>query len=54
MVVRLLLLNPRPYCPAGPARMPYGWEGRSGYEQAQAKLRGIESDKVAVAFGPPA
>jgi hypothetical protein len=28
--------------------------GGSGYEQAQAKLRRIESDEVAVAFGPPA
>jgi hypothetical protein len=26
----------------------------SGYEQAKAKLRRIESDEVAVAFGPPA
>lgn len=26
----------------------------SGYEQAKAKLRCIESDEVAVAFGPPA
>ena len=25
----------------------------SGYEQAKAKLRCIESDEVAVAFGPP-
>ena len=28
--------------------------GGSGYEQAKAKLRCIESDEVAVAFGPPA
>ena len=27
--------------------------GMSGDEQAKAKLRGIESDDVAVAFGPP-
>ena len=26
----------------------------SGYEQAKAKLRCVESDEVAVAFGPPA
>ena len=26
----------------------------SGYEQAKAELRSIESDEVAVAFGPPA
>ena len=26
----------------------------SGYEQAKAKLRRVESDEVAVAFGPPA
>jgi pimeloyl-ACP methyl ester carboxylesterase len=28
--------------------------GDSGYEQAKAKLRCIERDEVAVAFGPPA
>jgi hypothetical protein len=28
--------------------------GGSGYEQPKAKLRCIESDEVAVAFGPPA
>ncbi len=28
--------------------------GYSGYEQASTKLRCIESDEVAVAFGPPA
>ena len=27
--------------------------GGSGYEQAKAKLRCIESDEVAFAFGPP-
>ncbi len=26
----------------------------SAYEQAQTELRGVESDEVAVAFGPPA
>jgi len=26
----------------------------SGYEQAKAELRCVESDEVAVAFGPPA
>src|SRR5262249_59129303 len=42
--------------PAQPVRAaPCTQSGRgSGYEQAKAKLRCIESDEVAVAFGPPA
>ena len=37
----------------GQQRVP-GLRRGSGYEQAKAKLRCIESDEVAVAFGPPA
>jgi hypothetical protein len=37
----------------GQQRVPSLRRG-SGYEQAKAKLRSIESDEVAVAFGPPA
>jgi hypothetical protein len=37
----------------GAAEKALGQPG-SGYEQTKAKLRCIESDEVAVAFGPPA
>ena len=36
------------------ARSPGSLRRGSGYEQAKPKLRCIESDEVAVAFGPPA
>lgn len=49
------LTDARRACPAGAGQqlVPV-CGGGSGYEQAKAKLRCIESDEVAVAFGPPA
>jgi hypothetical protein len=49
------LTDARWACPAGAGSNLYPvCGGGSGYEQAKAKLRCIESDEVAVAFGPPA
>ena len=45
-------LGERPF--ATPCEFRDGRQQRSGYEQAKAKLRRIESDEVAIAFGPPA
>jgi hypothetical protein len=41
-------------CPAGAGSNLPQSAGGSGDEQAKAKLRCIESDEVAVTFGPPA
>jgi hypothetical protein len=41
-------------CPAGAGSNLPSLRRGSSYEQAKAKLRRIESDEVAVAFGPPA
>jgi hypothetical protein len=49
------LTDARWACPAGAGSNSYPvCGGGSGYEQASAKLRCIDSDEVAVAFGPPA
>jgi hypothetical protein len=49
------LTDARWACPAGAGSNLYPvCGGGSGHEQASAKLRCIESDEVAVGFGPPA
>ncbi len=49
------LTDARWACPTGAGSNLYPvCGGGSGYEQASAKLRCIESDEAAVAFGPPA
>ena len=53
------LSRPFDRCEVGPAQTGAGsnlpsLRRGSGYEQAKAKLRCIESDEVTVAFGPPA
>ena len=48
------LTDARWACPAGAGSNLPSLRRGSGYEQAKAKLRCIESGEVAVAFGPPA
>jgi len=40
--------------PVVAATTPFWGAAGSGYKQAEAKLGCVESDDVAVAFGPPA
>ena len=48
------LTDARWACPPGAGSNLPSLRRGSGYEQAKAKLCRIESDEVAVAFGPPA
>ena len=48
------LTDARWACPASAGSNLPSLRWGSGYEQTKAKLRCIESDEVAVAFGPPA
>jgi hypothetical protein len=48
------LTDARSACPAGAGSNLPSLRRGSGYEQAKAKLRCIETDEVAVALRPPA